>query len=152
MHLFFQGLFVETSKATTNMKSYEVDEKPWGSLKKKLNKDHVQETAMAVTPLRYRKLLDGLSSVSAGTSRKTSDSTDSGTRELAGIDNPALVEDEVCGNKTFHETHFDGGNDEEINSLGSENEHEITKGPLRDLVMAEDRALDFNNSKESTMI
>ena len=106
---------------------------------------------MAVTPLRYRKLLDGLSSVSAGTSRKTSDSTDSGTRELAGIDNPALVEDEVCGNKTFQETHFDGGNDEEINSL-SENEHEITKGPLRDLVMAEDRALDFNNSKESTMI
>ena len=134
------------------MRSYELDAKPWGSLKKKLNKDHVQETAMAVTPLRYRKLLDGLSSVSAGTSRKTSDSTDSGTRELAGIDNPALVEDEVCGNKTFQETHFDGGNDEEINSLGSENEHEITKGPLRDLVMAEDRALDFNNSKESTMI
>ena len=134
------------------MRSYELDAKPWGSLKKKLNKDHVQETAMAVTPLRYRKLLDGLSSVSAGTSRKTSDSTDSGTRELAGIDNPALVEDEVCGNKTFQETHFDGGNDEEINSLSSENEHEITKGPLRDLVMAEDRALDFNNSKESTMI
>ena len=104
---------------------------------------------MAVTPLRYRKLLDGLSSVSAGISRKTSDSTDSGTRELAGIDNPALVEDEVCGNKTFQETHFDGGNDEDILS---ENELEITKGPLRDLVMAEDRALDFNNSKESTMI
>ena len=107
---------------------------------------------MAVTPLRYRKLLEGASSVSAGTSRKTSDSTDSGTRELAGIDNPALVEDEVCGNKTLQETHFDGGNDEEINSLGSENEHEITKGPLRNLVMAEDRALDFNNSKESNMI
>ena len=71
------------------MKSYEVDEKPWGSLKKKLNKDNPQETAMAVIPLRYRKLLDGLSPVSAKTSRKTSDSTDSGTRELAGIDNPA---------------------------------------------------------------
>ena len=140
---------MENPKAVTNMRSYELDAKPWGSLKKKLNKDHVQETAMAVTPLRYRKLLDGLSSVSAGTSRKTSDSTDSGTRELAGIDNPALVEDEVCGNKTFQETHFDGGNDEDILS---ENEHEITKGPLRDLVMAEDRALDFNNSKESTMI
>ena len=76
-----------------------------------------------------RDKFDGGENSGSSSSRSHSDHVES--QVLSGLVNDAFVDDSEMLDKT---------------------EEKMVKGPVKKLIVTEDRALDFNNSKESTMI
>lgn len=110
----------------------ELNVRPWGSWKKRSMKSKViKETSFPVTSLKFRKL------------REKTERDNSGFSSSGSGSNPENVQNHVLPgviNNAF--------NDSDL----FEKSQEIINGPLKNLIVAEDRALDFNNSKESTVI
>ena len=102
--------------------------KPWGSWRKRSEKSGIKETSFPVTPLKFRKLREKSDGDNSGSSSSNSEHIQS--QVLSGVVNDAFDDSEV-----FEKT-----------------EDVVKSGPLKKLIVTEDRALDFNNSKESTMI
>ena len=134
----------EVKEFTIAEVSRERNEKVWGSLKKKLQRTSIRDNAsIPVTPLAFKKLENDSSSGSERSSKKCR------TQILTGIDNNAFEDSiDYTGqnniNKTYQETHF--GEETKEDQVP-----DVTNKPLT-LVAAADRTIDFNNSKESSMI
>ena len=106
--------------------------RPWGSWRKRSEKSGTKETSFPVTPLKFRKLREKFDAgENSGSSSLRSNSDHVESQVLSGLVNDAFVDDSEMLDKT---------------------EEEAVKGPLKKLIVTEDRTLDFNNSKESTMI
>ena len=108
----------------------ELNVRPWGSWRKRSEKSGVKETSFPVTPLKFRKLREKSDGENSGSSSSRSNSEHVQSHVLSGVVNDAFMDDSEVFEKT----------------------EDVVKGPLKKLIVTEDRALDFNNSKESTMI
>ena len=129
---------------------------PWS--KTKLNRSTIKKSP--VTPLTFKKLKNDTDSMSSGS---TSDHSRGNvkTEKLSGIVNTAF-NDSVLGlgqneaETNYQETHFNEPKSEKEKHASEsmyENVLEMTKGNSHLTHLVEgDRTLDFNNSKESTMI
>ena len=140
-----------------------------GSMKKtpitplRLNRSTIKKSP--VTPLSFKKLrgddTDSSSSGSSSGSGSDRSSRNVKTEKLSGIVNTAFVNDSMqCSdqnevNASIQETHFNGEKTDEqpANESMYENIMEISKGKSQFTHLVEsDRTLEFNDSKESTMI
>ena len=89
----------------------------------------IKETSFPVTSLKFRKLREKTERDNSGSSSSGSNPENVQNHVLPGVINNAFNDSDLF-----------------------EKSQEIINGPLKNLIVAEDRALDFNNSKESTVI
>ena len=156
---FYHSYFQIQSEKEDKVADIEKNDSGWGSLKKKKKNsrtNNIQLSNIPVTPLKFRKIKheDNTKIVTDDDDEDSSSSSESDYKNqmLTGIVNGAF-EDSVDYtaqnnmNTTYQETHFDVP-DEPVEHLRRE---KLKKTPLK-LVLAQDRAIDFNNSRESPMI
>ena len=126
-------------------------------VKTKLNRSTIKKSP--VTPLTFKKLKNDTDSMSSGSISDRS-SGNVKTEKLSGIVNNAYNDSILSSGQNeadanYQETHFNDPKTEKVqpaNELMYENVLEMSKGNYLTHLVDADRTLDFNNSKESTMI